>query len=114
LPFILKYKPMYQLIFCSCPDHDSAEKLAKRLITDKLAACVNILPGLTSIYQWQGQLETAQEHLLLIKSRSDRFAELETAITTHHPYQVPEIIAVDIQNGTPPYLNWIDTCLATC
>ncbi len=104
---------MYQLILCTCPDQKTADTIARRLITDKLAACVNILPGLTSVYEWQGEIETAQEHLLLIKSHQDRFAAIESAIKQTHPYQLPEIIAVAIERGSSDYLKWIDSCLRT-
>ncbi len=104
---------MYHLILCTCPDQKTADTIARLLISDKLAACVNILPGLTSVYEWQGEIETAQEHLLLIKSHSQRFAAIETAIKNSHPYQLPEIIAVTIERGSSDYLKWIDTCLFT-
>lgn len=104
---------MYQLILCTCPDQISAEKIAKQLVACKLAACVNILPGLSSVYEWQGEIETAQEHLLLIKSLQDRFAAIEIAIKQTHPYQLPEIIAVPIERGSLEYLKWIDSCLPT-
>ncbi|MEY4209813.1 MAG: hypothetical protein RLZ92_191 [Pseudomonadota bacterium] len=104
---------MYQLILCTCPDQKSAETIANQLVSQRLVACVNIMPGLTSIYQWQGEIETAQEHLLIIKSQQQQFTAIETAIKAIHPYQVPEIIAVAIEQGSAEYLNWIDSCLRT-
>lgn len=104
---------MYHLIYCTCPNQETAEQIARQLVSDKLAACVNILPGVSSIYQWQGEIETAQEHLLLIKSQQARYAAIEAAIKVIHPYQVPEIIAVAIDNGSTEYLQWIDSCLST-
>lgn len=101
-----------QLILCTCPDRDTSEKIAQKLVEDRLAACVNILPGLTSIYTWQDRLETAEEHLLLIKSASGRYPEVEQAIRALHPYDLPEIIALPIAQGLPDYLNWIDTCVS--
>lgn len=103
---------MHQLILCTCPDAATADKLARALISEKLAACVNILPGISSIYVWQGQVETAQEHLLLIKSHQDRYAAIEATLKSLHPYQLPEIIAVAIERGALDYLKWIDSCLA--
>jgi periplasmic divalent cation tolerance protein len=100
----------YQIILCTCPDKDTAEKIACLLVEDQLAACVNILPSITSIYQWQGQLERAEELLLLIKARQDCYPALEALIKKHHPYQLPEIIAVPIERGLPEYLHWIDSC----
>ncbi len=104
---------MYQLILCTCPNQNSAETIAKHLVSEQLIACVNIMPGLTSIYQWQGEIETAQEHLLMIKSHQQQFIAIETAIKAIHPYHVPEIIAVAIEQGSAEYLNWIDSCLRT-
>jgi len=100
----------YQIILCTCPDKDTAEKIARLLITEKLAACINILPGITSIYLWHEQIESAQEQLLLIKANKTGYQAIETMIKKHHPYELPEIIAVPIENGLPEYLQWIDTC----
>lgn len=100
----------YQIILCTCPDKATAEKIARLLVTGKLAACVNILPGITSIYLWQEQIESAQEQLLLIKANKTVYQAIETTIKDHHPYELPEIIAVPIKNGLPEYLRWIDTC----
>ncbi len=102
-----------EIILCTCPDKHSAEKIARLLITDNLAACVNIVPGITSIYKWKDQIDSAQEHLLLIKSNRGNYPMLETAIKGHHPYELPEIIAIPIVNGLPEYLNWIDSCLSS-
>lgn len=103
---------MHHLIFCTCPNQETAERIARQLIRDKLAACVNILPGVCSIYEWQGQIETAQEHLLLVKSQEACYAAIEAAIKAIHPYQLPEIIAVAIDSGSAEYLHWIDSCLS--
>lgn len=97
---------------CTCPDNDTAEKIAKTLVEGKLAACVNILPGIKSVYQWQGKIETANEILLLIKSSAERYPDLEIAIRKHHPYEIPEIIALPIGHGLADYLDWIHTCHA--
>ncbi len=104
---------MHQIIFCTCPDRESAEKIARRLVETNAAACVNILPALTSVYQWRGTIETEQELLLLIKTRDDRYPEIEQQIKSLHPYELPEIIAVSIARGLPDYLKWIDSCLVT-
>jgi periplasmic divalent cation tolerance protein len=100
----------YQLILCTCPDKDTAEKIAHWLVNDKLAACVNILPGITSVYLWREKIESAQEHLLLIKASKTAYQAIETAIKKQHPYELPEILAVPIENGLPEYLHWIDSC----
>jgi periplasmic divalent cation tolerance protein len=96
-----------QLLFCTCPDSSAAERLAEALVARRLAACVNILPGLTSVYRWQGVVERSSEHLLLIKSTSDRYDALEAAIRELHPYELPEVIAVEAAAGLPAYLAWI-------
>lgn len=102
----------FVIVYCTCPDKDTAKKLAHLLVSQQLAACVNILPGITSVYTWQGQIESTQEHLLLIKSRNTHYPALETCLFKHHPYEVPEIIAVPIERGLPEYLEWVDSCLS--
>ena len=102
---------IYQVILSTCPNRASAEKIARQLINDKIAACVNILPGITSIYPWKGRIETAQEHLLIVKTREDQYQAVEKSIQTYHPYELPEIIAVPIETALPQYLQWIDSCL---
>ncbi len=104
---------MYQIILCTCPNNETAETIARQLVESQLAACVNILPAVTSIYQWQGEIETAQEHMLVIKSRGDKYPELESSILSLHPYELPEIVAVSIDHALPDYLKWIDACFAT-
>jgi periplasmic divalent cation tolerance protein len=99
-----------QIIFCTCPDNSTAEKIARLLVENQLAACVNIVPGITSIYAWEGRIESAQEHLLIIKASSLNYPAIETAISQHHPYQLPEIIAMPVERGLPEYLNWIESC----
>ncbi|MGR9088761.1 MAG: divalent-cation tolerance protein CutA [Gammaproteobacteria bacterium] len=101
-----------QIIVCTCPDLKSAETIARLLIERHLAACVNILPGITSIYRWQGRIESAQEHLLLIKSNEDSYQAVESALLDNHPYELPEIIAIPIEQGLADYLHWIDSCLS--
>ena len=104
----------YQIVLCTCPDKATAENIALLLVENNLAACVNILPNITSIYRWQEQIECAEELLLIIKARTEAYPALESMIKAHHPYQVPEIIAVSIEHGLPEYLHWIDSChLAT-
>jgi periplasmic divalent cation tolerance protein len=100
----------YQIILSTCPDKNTAENIARLLVKDKLAACVNILPGITSIYTWREQIKSSQEHLLLIKANKSAYQAIATAITQQHPYELPEIIAIPIENGLPEYLRWIDSC----
>lgn len=103
----------YRIVLCTCPDAGSAGNLARGLVEGRLAACVNIIPGLTSIYGWQGEVETDSEVLLLIKTRADRLDALETFLRRHHPYELPEIVAVPIEKGSAAYLKWLDTWLDT-
>jgi len=96
------------LVLCTCPDQATAQDIANQLVDQALAACVNILPGLTSVYQWQGKRETAREHLLLIKTTDAAYQALEQAVTELHPYELPEVIAVPITQGLNSYLQWIE------
>lgn len=98
------------LVFTTHPDREGAEALARQLIETGLAACVNILPEITSVYRWEGDLEQGREHLILIKTRRDLYRDLEEGIRSLHPYELPEIIGVPIACGLQPYLNWVDQC----
>lgn len=91
-----------------CDSAESARRIARHLVEARLAACVNIIPGATSIYRWKGVVEEAAEWMLVIKTRRDRFDALRTELAAIHGYEVPELIAVDIVDGLPAYLNWID------
>ena len=95
------------LVFTNLPDHDAAVSLARALVEQRLAAYVNVLEGATSIYRWQGAVETAREVPVLIKTRADLYAEVETAVRALHSYEIPEIIAVPIVCGLPEYLGWV-------
>ena len=101
----------YQLVLCTCPDRAVAEALAEALIASRLAACVNVIDGVTSIYEWDGKINKDGEVLLLIKSRADRFDTLRSAIVKRHPYELPEVIAVAVETGLTSYFRWIDACL---
>ena len=95
------------VVFNTCPDTGSAEKIARELIERKLAACVNIFPGLRSLYMWKGVCESAEEQLLIIKTTMVTYPALEQAILELHPYELPEIIAVPLVAGLSGYLAWI-------
>jgi periplasmic divalent cation tolerance protein len=95
------------IILCTCPDRGIAERIAETLVDEQLAACVNIVPGLTSIYRWEGRMQRDAELLLLIKTRQAVYSLLEARIRELHPYQIPEIIALPIQTGLAAYLDWI-------
>ena len=96
------------IVITNAPDRDVALKIARALIERKLAACVNILAECTSVYRWRGKLETATEVPLLIKTRAAIYPELEAAIKSLHPYELPEIVAVPIERGSPEYLEWVN------
>ena len=102
----------YLLVLTTFPDIDAAQQLAKRIVHEKLAACVNVLPQVQSIYRWQDQDCMDTEHVALIKTTKDRYLELESCIHSQHPYKLPEIIAVPITAGLEGYLNWVkeNTC----
>ena len=95
------------IVYCTCPDAQVAEQLAAGLLEKRLAACINIVSGVTSHYLWQGKLEKEAEHLLLIKSTNRCYSALEEDIKKMHPYELPEIIAVPIDRGSPEYIQWI-------
>ncbi len=94
-------------ILTTLPDPTSARQLARRLVEERLAACVNVLDGCTSVYRWQGTVEEASEVVLVIKTVQDRYAALETFLRQQHPYELPEIIALPIAQGLPEYLDWV-------
>ena len=95
------------LVLCTCPDEASADRLCERLLDQRLAACISQLPGLTSVYRWQGKIERAREIQLIIKSRVELFEPLRQCILAHHPYEVPEILALPASQGHQPYLDWL-------
>lgn len=100
--------PSYQLVITTCPDDELAESLATTLVKEGLAACVNILPAVRSIYRWRGKVESAEERLLIVKSRVEDYAAVERRITELHSYELPEVIAVPIVTGLPAYLAWLE------
>lgn len=96
-------------LLCSsaCPDLASAERIAAALVEERLAACVQILPGLRSFYRWQGTLERADEVLLLIKTSGEAYPALEARLVALHPHELPELVAVEASHGLPAYLQWV-------
>lgn len=97
---------MPQIVFTTCPDAGTAERIARVLVEEKLAACVNMLPPMRSIYSWKGRVEDASEQLLVIKT-AQPFAVVRDRIRNLHPYELPEIITVPIADGLPDYLAWL-------
>ncbi len=95
------------IVFSTFPDAASAREAANKLVEARLAACVNILPGVTSVYRWKDQLESSSEALLMVKTTQTAYPQLESALKACHPYELPEIVAVAIAAGLPDYLHWI-------
>jgi periplasmic divalent cation tolerance protein len=95
------------IVLCTCPDRATAERIAESVVGEQLAACVNIVPGLASVYHWEGKIQHDAELLLLIKTRQTAYPPLEARIRELHPYQIPEIIVLPIQTGSAAYLDWI-------
>jgi len=98
----------FQIVLSTCPDEHTAERLAATLVEKDIAACVNIIPGIQSIYHWKGKVEKDREWLLVIKAATARYADIEHTIVSLHPYELPEIIAVPISAGLPAYLAWMN------
>jgi periplasmic divalent cation tolerance protein len=95
------------LCYCSCPDTASAQAIAEALVGERLAACVNRLPGVHSTYRWQGAVTSDSEELLLIKTTAARFDALKSRLLELHPYELPELIAVPVECGHQSYLDWV-------
>ncbi len=99
---------MHIIVLITARDKKEADKIAEKLIRDKLAACVNIVSGIKSLFWWQGKVDRAKETLLIVKSRKEKFAKIVRSVKANHSYAVPEIIAIPIASGFKPYLEWID------
>ena len=97
------------IVFCTCPDESVADRIAMSLVEERLAACVNRVPGMVSTYRWQGVVQRDAEVQLLIKTTRDRFGALRDRILALHPYELPEVVAVDIALGSAPYQAWIES-----
>jgi periplasmic divalent cation tolerance protein len=96
-----------RLVYVTCPDTEIAQSIARALVDNREAACVNIVPGLQSVYRWQGTIETDAEVLLLIKTRRACLEAIQTRLDALHPDDVPELVAVTIREGAQDYLNWL-------
>jgi len=95
------------IVLNTCPNMAVAQSMGSQLVESGLAACVNIIPGIVSIYRWQGEVQKDEEVLLVIKSSTASYSMLEAAIKKDHPYELPEIVCVSIETGLPEYLAWI-------
>ncbi len=97
-----------RIVLCTAGSEDEARKIARHLVEQRLAACVNIVPQIESIYRWQGKLESAREWLLLIKTTENIFPAVRDAIRELHSYELPECISISVEDGSAAYLEWID------
>ena len=100
------------MVTCTCPNKDTAEKIASLLLEKRLIACANQIPGIISHYWWEGKLEKSEEVLLLMKTCLEKFEELKFSVEASHPYEVPEIVAVPLSAGNEKYLEWIQKNVA--
>lgn len=95
------------IVYCACPDAVTADRLARSVVEARLAACVNVLPGIRSTYRWHERVEQADEVLLLIKTQATRLDALTRRLRELHPYELPEVLAVEASTGLPEYLDWV-------
>jgi len=100
------------VVLCTCASPEDGERLARALVTGRLAACASVVPNMRSIYRWKGEVESADECLLLIKSSRRQFDELREAIEKLHPYEIPEVLALPVVEGSPNYLAWMAASLS--
>ena len=96
-----------RIVLTTAPDREVAERIARGLVERRLAACVNLLPGVRSVYRWKGEIEEADEVLLVAKTAADRLEALETALKELHPYDVPEVVALEADRVEARYLAWL-------
>ncbi|GBM65249.1 Protein CutA [Araneus ventricosus] len=101
------FQDVFSVSYVTAPSDDVAKKLAEGLVKEKLAGCVNIIPGIHSIYEWKGEIQKDSEVLMVIKSRTSRLDELTKYVRENHPYEVCEVISTPIQHGNESYLKWL-------
>jgi periplasmic divalent cation tolerance protein len=101
------------VVLSTCASEEEADRLARMLVERRLAACVNLLPNMRSVYRWNGGIETAAECLLVIKTSREQFATLRAALEAAHSYELPEALALPVVDGSPAYLTWLDASLRT-
>jgi len=100
-----------RVVLVTAPDVAVARALARALVDERLAACGNIVPGVTSIFRWQGAVQEEAEALLVLKTSAERMDALRARVVELHPYEVPEVLALAVDAGNQPYLDWINGCL---
>ena len=97
-----------RVVLTTCESKEEAQKIARALVERRLAACVNVVPAIESVYRWQGKVESSTEWLLLIKSRAEKFEAVREAIRELHSYEIPECIMISVEGGSREYLEWIE------
>lgn len=95
------------MVLTTTPDEETSTRIAQTVVGERLAACVQVLPGITSFYRWEGKIEKSGERLLLLKTTRERLKELTARIESLHPYEVPEVTAFEITGGTDKYIHWV-------
>ena len=100
------------VVLVTAPSEAMALELGQRVVDDRLAACVSVVPGVTSIFMWEGKREEASEALLVIKTRAERYPALQQRVLELHPYSVPEVLALAVEAGAPAYLRWVQDSVA--
>ena len=103
-------QPDVRVVFITAPNLECAETLARKLVEERLAACVNVVPGIRSIYRWKETIEDEREALMILKTRTDLFQNVEQRVKELHPYEVPEIVSVPLTHGSREYLDWLSDC----
>ncbi|MFQ6046155.1 MAG: divalent-cation tolerance protein CutA [Gemmatimonadales bacterium] len=98
----------YVVVFTTLPSVDEGRRFVRGLVEDRVAACGTVLPGATSVYWWQGKIEETSEVQVVLKTRRERWTELERAVQERHPYDVPELLAMPVEAGLSAYLDWIN------
>lgn len=96
------------IVLTTWPDAEKARAAGRTLVEEKLVACANVLPGVESIYRWEGKIEEATEAMMIVKTTIGRYPQLETRITALHEYKVPEIVSLRVTDGLPAYLRWVE------
>ena len=96
-----------QVVLCSFPDLPQARQIGTRLVEKQLAACVNLVPAVESIFRWQGEVSSDSEVLAVFKTSAERYPDLERELRRHHPYDVPEVVALPVERGSGPDLEWV-------
>ena len=96
-----------RIALLTAPDAETGKRIARQLVDERLAACVNVLPGVTSIYRWQGAVEEAGEVMLVVKTVQERVPALVARVPELHPHKVPEVVVLAVESGLPAYLQWV-------